>query len=140
LSDPLSAAVKQRGLTASARSALSLQPLEPRILLSGTAELAGEDQHEAIQLFSTSPALFIENQGQRDESVQYGFMGSGTNIAFTDKGLRSQLVRRKPVEDGDDGEPVGDPMQGFEEDEYVTEATSFPVSFHEGVRDWRVQR
>jgi hypothetical protein len=35
-----------------------LEPLEPRVLLDGTPE------EQALQLFSVSPALFVENQGQ----------------------------------------------------------------------------
>ena len=49
-----------------------LEHLEPRLLLSGTVE------EQALELFSVSPALFVENQGQwADETVRYVHQGSG---------------------------------------------------------------
>jgi len=51
----------------------------------------------AIELFNTSPALFVENQGQwADESVRFVHSGSGVNVAMTDAGPVFQLFR--PVE------------------------------------------
>jgi len=65
-----------------------LEALEQRLLLSGvTAE-------QAIELFHTTPAVFIENQGQwDDESVRFVHKGQGANIAHTDSGPVFELFR-----------------------------------------------
>jgi hypothetical protein len=55
--------------------------LEDRRLLDGAGG-------SAMQLFATSSALFVENQGQwQDELVRYGFDGPGVDIAFTNQRL-----------------------------------------------------
>ena len=65
-----------------------LEVLEPRLLLSGTT---GE---QAIELFHTSAAVFIENQGQwADESVRFLHKGQGANIAHTNNGPVFELFR-----------------------------------------------
>jgi hypothetical protein len=91
---------------------LRVELLEERRLLDGAV---GD---EAIQLFSTSTALFVENRGQwQDESVRYAFDGPGVDIAFTDQGLSFLLTRREEFEQhdrtadaiGDALTPLGDP-------------------------------
>ena len=99
-------------------------------MLSGSTELTPEEHDQTVQLFSTSPALFIENLGQwEDGAVRYGFTGSGTSIAFTDDGLRFDVVRRELAEGVPEDEGFGGSQRLFEEGDYVTEATSFSVSF-----------
>jgi len=69
---------------------LALEPLEPRVLLSGT--------DSALQLFSVSPALFAPNLGQwADEAVRFVHNGSGANVAMTDSGPVFQLFATEPV-------------------------------------------
>ena len=71
-----------------------LEPLEPRLLLDGVAE------QQALELFSISPALFVENQGQwADESVRFVHNGSGANVAMTDAGPVFQVFRQE-LKDG----------------------------------------
>ena len=63
------------------------------------------DSAAAIELFSTSPALFVENQGQwADESVRFLHQGDGVNVAMTDRGPVLQLSRVRESE-----EATGDP-------------------------------
>ncbi len=65
------------------------EALEARVLLTGAA--AGD---HAISLFDSSPALFVENQGQwADQSVRYAFQGSGTNVLLTDAGPVIQVSK-----------------------------------------------
>ena len=72
-----------------------LERLEPRLLLSGTP---GAEQ--AIELFHTSPAVFIENRGQwEDDSVRFVHQGRGANIAHTDAGPIFELYRDVAPED-----------------------------------------
>ena len=69
---------------------LAFEPLEDRRLLS----VLGQDQ--VVELFSTSPALFVENQGQwADESVRYLHQGDGVNVAMTDTGPVFQLFQQE---------------------------------------------
>jgi len=65
-----------------------LEAIEPRLLLDGmTAE-------QAIELFHTTPVVFIENQGQwADESIRFVHKGQGANIAHTDSGPVFELFR-----------------------------------------------
>jgi hypothetical protein len=68
---------------------LGFEPLEDRCLLSGVA------QESALELFSLSPALFVENQGQwADESVRFLHQGDGVNVAMTDAGPAFQVFQR----------------------------------------------
>ena len=70
---------------------LRCEPLEVRRMLS--VATGGEN---ALELFSTSKALFVENQGQwADEAVRHGFHGDGVNIALTDDGLAFRLSQRE---------------------------------------------
>ena len=99
---------------------LRLEPLENRLLLS----VAANDP--TVELFSTSPALFVENQGQwADESVQFLHQGDGMNIAMTDAGPVFQLFRSEPVEDT--GDELSDPFDDM--DDRVTEVTQFSAEF-----------
>jgi hypothetical protein len=71
-----------------ARPAFEL--LEPRLLLSAAAA------QPAVELFSASPPLFAENQGQwADASVHYAYQGDG--VAFTD--ARAVVRLSRPVSD-----------------------------------------
>jgi len=81
-----------------------LEPLEPRLLLDGAPT------EQAMELFGTSPALFVENQGQwADDAVRYAFQGSGANVLFTDAGPVFQLLQGEPSEPGPtDGLPAPD--------------------------------
>ncbi len=64
----------------SAQMVLSLEVLEPRILLNGTPT-------PALDLFDALSPLFIENQGQwADASVRYGFQDHGLSVSMTDAG------------------------------------------------------
>ncbi len=75
---------------------LAAEPLEDRRLLS-----AGPG-NEAMELFSISPALFVENQGQwADESVRFVHQGDGANVAMTDAGPVFQLFRSEPKQEAD---------------------------------------
>jgi hypothetical protein len=121
---------------------LRIEPLEDRRLLSAASA------DTAIQLFSTSTALFVENQGQwQDESVRYAFNGPGVNIGFTDEGLKfvltqSEAVEEQGLEEGDSpifprGTTAGGARKiGTAPDasipdgsEYITQTAQFSVSF-----------
>jgi hypothetical protein len=53
-----------------------LETPEPRLLLDAAA------REQALELFSVSPALFVQNQGQwADPSVRFVHNGSGANVA-----------------------------------------------------------
>jgi len=53
-------------------------------------------QKRVLQLFSASPAVFIENTGQiEDSSVRYVFKGNGANIYHTTNGPVFQLFKRE---------------------------------------------
>ena len=66
---------------------LVCEGLEDRRLLSGTSP--------EIELFNTSPALFVENQGQwSDASVRFMHQGDGANVVMTDTGPVFQVFRR----------------------------------------------
>jgi len=103
------------------------EALEARLLLDGLTE------DQAIELFSVSPALFVENQGQwTDESVRYVHQGNGANVAMTDSGPVFQVFRQEPRE-GTDGAPgdLTDPLDGdrFDPDDYDTEMLQFSAAF-----------
>ncbi len=74
---------------------LCVELLEDRRLLSVSSP--------TIELFSTSPATFVENQGQwEDESVRYAFFGDGANVLHTDSGPVFQLFQREEVDGAED--------------------------------------
>ena len=94
--------------------------------------LDGAAGSEALQLFSTSTALFVENQGQwQDEAVRYAFDGPGVNIAFTDQGLSFLLTQQEQLAEDDSGDafdcPGGDRLG--RPDEATTRTAQFSVSF-----------
>ena len=95
------------------------EPLEDRRLLSATG------QEQAIELFTTSPALFVENQGQwADESVRFLHEGDGVNVAMTDRGVIFQLYQ---FEGDGDAPDLVDPLA--EPEEVVTSHTQFTLAF-----------
>ncbi len=106
------------------------EQLEQRLLLSGTAE------QQAIELFSVSPALFVENQGQwADESIRYIHSGSGANVALTDSGVVFDLFRQEPTDAATDAlsngllaEELGTPGR-LAPDSYETYSLQFSASF-----------
>ena len=107
-----------------------LEPLEPRLLLDGMTT------EQAIQLFSVSPALFVENQGQwADESVRFVHNGSGANVAMTDAGPVFQLSRQVPKDGEADGLGPDDLPQDLlgpdrlGPDAYDTQTLQFSASF-----------
>src|SRR5688572_8464165 len=65
------------------------QALERRMMLAGAPDAASSP---AVEIFNTSPALFVENAGQwEDSSVRFVHQGKGANIALTDSGAQFQL-------------------------------------------------
>lgn len=118
------------GLSREQRRLLRFETLEDRRMLSVVGG-GDADADAVIQLFGTSTALFVENQGQwQDESVRYGFNGPGVNIAFTKDGLSFLLTEREKTED-ESSDPL-DPLayDRFDDpDDYITHSTQFTVSF-----------
>ena len=101
---------------------LRVEALEDRRLLDAGGQ--------AIELFETSPALFVENRGQwADDSVRYLFQGSGANVLHTDAGPVFQLFRPVEVEAAEEEDLFGrfGPRDGPEE--VATELRQFSVSF-----------
>ena len=101
---------------------LRLEPLENRLLLSATVG------NQTVELFNTSPALFVENQGQwADESIQFLHQGNGANVAMTDTGPVFQLFRRV----GEQEEPFDDGWLGQSEavPQISLDTTQFSVAF-----------
>ena len=45
-----------------------------------------ETAEQAVELLDISPALFVENRGQWDDSIRYAFSGNGANVLHTDTG------------------------------------------------------
>ncbi|MCY2924979.1 MAG: SBBP repeat-containing protein, partial [Planctomycetota bacterium] len=77
-----------------------------------------------MQLFSTSPALFVENQGQwSDSSVRYVHNGDGVNVAMTDAGIAFQVFQQ------DTAAPASDPLGPTGEQSAPMRGMSFGVSF-----------
>lgn len=98
---------------------LGLEPLEDRRLLSV--------ESPAAELFSTSPALFVENQGQWAEAeLKYVFAGAGANIAHTSSGIEFQLLQHERV-DPPSAAAADETFDGS--DEFVTQKTEFSVRF-----------
>ena len=110
------------------KRALRLEPLEDRRLLSaGGVETA----EQAMEVFEISPALFVENQGQwENTSIQYAFFGDGANVLHTDTGPVFQLFRQEEIEET---APTDDPFETHalweEPAEVATEQTKFSVRF-----------
>jgi len=51
---------------------------------AGTPQIA--DRHKAVETLDLAPAVFVENTGQWDSGIRYGFDGRGTKVSFTDAG------------------------------------------------------
>ena len=103
-----------------------LEPLEPRLLLSGTAE------DQALQLFNLSPALFVENQGQwADETVHYVHNGSGANVAMTDEGIEFQVFRPDQADSSTNNDPAAGPglHDRFDPETHQNQMLQFSASF-----------
>jgi hypothetical protein len=78
--------------SASRSHRLHFESLEDRRVLSAALP--------QVEFFGTSPALFVENQGQwADASVRYFHQGNGANVAMLDSGVAFQLVRCEPLAD-----------------------------------------
>ncbi|HUU96755.1 MAG TPA: hypothetical protein VM487_13540, partial [Phycisphaerae bacterium] len=62
-------------------------------LAGGQSDYAAGDR--ALQLFTATPATFIENTGQiADPTIRYAFYGSGANVYHTTNGLVFQVFQR----------------------------------------------
>ena len=63
-----------------------------------TVSDTSEAGQQTLELFSVSPALFVENQGQwSDPSIRYVHDGSFADVAITDSGIIFQITRSKRV-------------------------------------------
>lgn len=96
----------------------------PRFLLGGIAarllvltlslhSFAAEKRIETaeikavVQQFIQSPAVFVENQGQwEDTTVKLALSGNGANVALTKEGARFQLFRREADSLHEDTSPL----------------------------------
>ncbi|MHB1034950.1 MAG: DUF7948 domain-containing protein [Pirellulales bacterium] len=78
-----------------------------------------------LEVFSTLPAVFVENQGQwADDSVRYAFNGSGASVAMTDHGPVFQLYQEDP---GARASRAPEDFGAFEP--LAIQATQFSASF-----------
>ncbi|NQU23283.1 MAG: hypothetical protein HQ567_18545, partial [Candidatus Nealsonbacteria bacterium] len=103
---------------------LRFEALEDRRLL----DAAGGEQ--AIELFSVSPALFVENQGQwADESVRFMHQGDGVNVAMTDTGPVFQLFKREEDDSSGAYGPFDLPADLTRPEEVITQVTEFSAHF-----------
>ncbi|KKL83641.1 hypothetical protein LCGC14_1972720, partial [marine sediment metagenome] len=94
-----------------------VEALEARILLDAV------DESQVIEVFNTSPALFVANEGQwADESVRYAFSGSAANVLHTDSGPIIQLFRREAAETAEDAPGPDDPFALPHEDRLAASA------------------
>ncbi len=113
-------------VTMSRATRLRFEPLEDRRLLSATG------QQQTIELFNTSPALFVENEGQwADESIRFLHQGNGANVAMTDAGPVFQLFRRVGTAHQEQEEPFSEGWLGQSEavPQISLETTQFSVGF-----------
>jgi len=95
-----------------------VEALEARILLDAV------DESQVIEVFNTSPALFVANEGQwADESVRYAFSGSAANVLHTDSGPIIQLFRREAAEGAEDAAAPDDPLAPPHQDRPAATAT-----------------
>ncbi len=84
---------------------LLCEALEDRRLLNATAA------NPTLQLFSASPALFAENQGQwSDAAVRYVFQGDGASVAMTDAGPVFQVFQQPATNTPAAPSPVDSPL------------------------------
>src|SRR5436309_2024092 len=69
----------------------AVESLERRLLLAVGTNTAST---RAADVLNTSPAVFVENDGQwADPTVRFIQQGKGANIALTDTGATFQLFR-----------------------------------------------
>ncbi len=95
---------------------LCVELLEDRRLLAVSSP--------TIELFSTSPATFVENQGQwEDESVRYAFFGDGANVLHTDSGPVFQLFQREEVDSAADTQGWLGQSEAVPQDPWATSPT-----------------
>ncbi len=68
----------------------------------GPEQVIETHARDATKLFDTSPALFVENQGQwSDPSIRYVHDGNRVDVAVTGQGMVFQVERSRPApEDG----------------------------------------
>ena len=60
----------------------------------------GSQEQQASELFSVSPALFVENQGQwSDPSIRYAHDGNSVDVAMTDSAVIFQITKGGPAEE-----------------------------------------
>ena len=85
------------------RAALREKTFRPRVVqLESRRMLSASAGSGAMECFSLSPALFVENQGQwADESVRFAHQGDGANVAMTDSGPVFQLFRTESKQEAD---------------------------------------
>lgn len=120
--------LRNPGVSPPAARSMVFHRLEDRKLLSGTAS----DPQAAHDLFNLSPALFVENQGQWEESsVRYAFQRPGANILFTDEGPVFELYRaiNAPERSGSDGRFERDPLADRRAEPVEIEALRFQTLF-----------
>ena len=73
--------------------------LETRLRLdNGAGGVTPEVKETALKAFDLSPAVFIENKGQWDYEVRYGFDGKSVRVSFTDSGPVFQMLKSEAVE------------------------------------------
>ncbi len=88
-----------------------------------------------LELFSASPAVFIENTGQiADSSVRYVFYGNGANIYHTTEGAVFQLFKKeKSTEDAANNEESDEFQRNLPDrhkNEKVVQVKSYAFSAH----------
>lgn len=69
------------------------------------AEATPDAKRKAIEAFDMSPAVFVENKGQWDPAIRYGFEGQGGRVSLTESGPVFQMLSR-PDGDGQAVEAV----------------------------------
>jgi len=73
---------------------LALLAIQAVSVAEPTADTATAAQRSAaLQAFDLSPAIFVENKGQWDESVRFGSDGRGVRVSFTDAGPVFQMLK-----------------------------------------------
>lgn len=83
------------------RRAVSLGTLAVRHAAHALAETLEGRLHltaSGDQLLSTSPAVFMQNQGQfADSGIRYAYKGNGLNIGMTDQGMKYQFYNASGI-------------------------------------------
>ena len=90
----------------------------------------GAARAKALQLFSATPAAFIENTGQIDDpSIRYAFYGSGANVFHTTSGPVFQVFQRERNPQVVTPRPFTDPRHPTPDDQSLTTTYSFSATF-----------